>query len=172
MVFWLQGFNLLCLKQANYQRRRRFPISFFFFQPVFFRAESKQASKQATRGHCMKKGEFPATLMFQAAFLCPFLYPLLVVCSGISGLGVRQSHCLCQELGFSLASPPLAHNEILQLMVYLTFCRGLQGKVTPTLAWAIWQHLNGAEVMVIDVKAACAMKEPPLNAAVTTQGIN
>lgn len=45
-------------------------------------------------------------------------------------------------------------------MVYLTFCRGLQGKVTPTLAWAIWQHLNGAGVIVMDVKAACAMKEP------------
>lgn len=60
----------------------------------------------------------------------------------------------------SFASPPLAHHEMLQLMVYLTFCRGLQGKVTPTLAWAIWQHLNGAEVIAMDMKAACAMKEP------------
>lgn len=84
----------------------------------------QKASEQAPRGQSVKEREFPSTLTFQAAFLCPsFLHS-----SGISGLLVRQSHCLYQSLGFPWPLLSLSATKCCTLAVYLIFCRGLAGK--------------------------------------------
>lgn len=120
MVLWLQGL-IFVSEKAHYQGTRRLPICFFFSAWFLL---GQEASKQSTRGQCMKEREFPSTLTFQAAFL----YPLLVLCSGISGLLVRQSHCLYQSLGFPLPLLSLSTMKCRTLTVYLIFCRGLAGK--------------------------------------------
>lgn len=105
----------------------------------------------------MKKGEFPSTLMFQVAFPFPFFIHSLWYAVVLLACQWDKA-TLCTMHTF--ASTPPAHNEAYTLMVYLTFCRGFTGKVTPALAWTIWQHLNRAAVIGIDAKAACAMKKP------------
>lgn len=118
------GFNL-CLWKGQLSRRRRLPISLFFFFSAWFLLGQK-AGKQATRVQCVKERQFPSTLTFWAAFL----YPLLVVGSSISGLLVRQSHCLYQSLGSPLPLLSLPTMKCSTLTVYLIFAGGggLAGK--------------------------------------------
>jgi len=115
MVLWLQGL-IFVSEKANYQGTRRLPIC-FYFSLVSFRAESKQAGNK--RSVC--EGERISIYSHISSCLSlPFLYLLLVVCSGISGLLV--SHCLHQSLGFPLPLLSLSTTKGRTLMVYLIFC--------------------------------------------------
>lgn len=123
MVLWLQGL-IFVSEKANYQGTRRLPIC-FFFSLVSFRVESKQAGNK--RSVC--EGERISIYSHISSCLSlPFFYPLLVVCSGISGLLERQSHCLYQSLGFPLPLLSQSTVKCCTLTVYLIFCRGLAGK--------------------------------------------
>lgn len=101
----------------------------------------------------------------------PFLYPLLGVCSGVSGLVVRQSQCLYHPLGFPSPLLPRPTTKCCTLMVYLTFCRGAAGKGHSHISldhmaapeWS-WSHCHRCE--------GCLCHEgTPMNAAVATQGM-
>lgn len=143
---------------------RRLPIC-FFFQPGFFWGR-KQASRQQEVS-VWRRENFHLLSHFKLPFFALSL-STLVVCSGISGLLVRQSHCLYQSLGFPLPLLSPSTMKCRTSTVYLIFCRGLAGKGHSCISldhmaaaeWS-WSHCHGCRRLL--------QSEPtPLNAVVTT----
>lgn len=97
------------------------------FFPALFLLEQK-ASKQATRGHCVKEREFLSTLTINSGFLYPFFYYSLWYAVVALAYYWDKSHCLCQSRGFPLPLLSLSTKKCCTMTVYLIFCRALAGK--------------------------------------------
>lgn len=125
MVLWLQDL-IFVSEKGNYQGGEGSPSAFFFFfSLVSFRAESRQAGN---KGPVCEGETISIYSHILSCLSLPFLYPLLVVGNSISGLLVRQSHCLYQSLGSPLPLLSLPTMKCGTLTVYLIFAGGVSGE--------------------------------------------